>query len=70
MSKGKRGSPHGSPRPTPRAGRYGGIQLGPDRFKHINNAARDTLVQFGLLGPGRPGTAAALAKGGKGGKRR
>lgn len=24
---------------------YGGILLGPDRFKHINNAARDALVR-------------------------
>eukprot|EP00922_Rhytidocystis_sp_ex-Travisia-forbesii_P057363 GHVS01084977.1.p1 GENE.GHVS01084977.1~~GHVS01084977.1.p1 ORF type:complete len:420 (+),score=78.57 GHVS01084977.1:61-1320(+) len=28
---------------------YGGIQLGPDRFKHINNAARNALVQAGLV---------------------
>ncbi|EFA00826.2 Protein IMPACT-B-like Protein [Tribolium castaneum] len=28
---------------------YGGIQLGPDRFKHINNAARQVLVQGGVL---------------------
>ncbi|XP_010895253.2 protein IMPACT isoform X4 [Esox lucius] len=26
---------------------YGGIQLGPDRFKHINNSARNVLVQEG-----------------------
>lgn len=26
---------------------YGGIQLGPDRFKHINNCARNILVQEG-----------------------
>ncbi|NP_001290832.1 protein IMPACT [Esox lucius] len=26
---------------------YGGIQLGPDRFKHVNNSARNVLVQEG-----------------------
>lgn len=29
--------------------RYGGIQLGPDRFKHITNAARRALVQAGFI---------------------
>jgi hypothetical protein len=29
--------------------RYGGIQLGPDRFKHINNAARQVLMLGGFL---------------------
>ncbi|KAL1022475.1 hypothetical protein UPYG_G00028190 [Umbra pygmaea] len=28
---------------------YGGIQLGPDRFKHINNSARNVLVQEGYI---------------------
>lgn len=28
---------------------YGGIQLGPARFKHINNAARDALVKGGFV---------------------
>ncbi|KAK6591015.1 ximpact-like protein [Cryptosporidium xiaoi] len=28
---------------------YGGIQLGPDRFRHINNAARQTLEKAGLI---------------------
>lgn len=28
---------------------FGGIQLGPDRFKHINNVARDLLDKSGLL---------------------
>ncbi|GJQ68389.1 hypothetical protein Trydic_g16979 [Trypoxylus dichotomus] len=28
---------------------YGGIQLGPDRFRHINNAARQVLVEAGVL---------------------
>ena len=29
---------------------YGGIHLGPDRFKHINNAARQVLDANGFLG--------------------
>ena len=29
---------------------YGGIQLGPDRFKHINNCTRSILEQKGFLG--------------------
>ncbi|XP_022837219.1 protein IMPACT-like [Spodoptera litura] len=28
---------------------YGGIQLGPDRFRHINNATRQAIEQAGLL---------------------
>uniref|UniRef100_G3MPG5 RWD domain-containing protein n=1 Tax=Amblyomma maculatum TaxID=34609 RepID=G3MPG5_AMBMU len=28
---------------------YGGIHLGPDRFKHINNVARDILEQHGYI---------------------
>ena len=28
---------------------YGGTQLGPDRFKHINNVARDLLEKSGFL---------------------
>ena len=28
---------------------YGGIQLGPDRFKHINNAARNVLEIAGIV---------------------
>lgn len=31
---------------------YGGIKLGPDRFKCINNAARDVLEQFDVLKAG------------------
>lgn len=31
---------------------YGGIQLGPARFKHINNAARDCLVKGGFVNDG------------------
>ena len=28
---------------------YGGIQLGPDRFKHINNVARSLLAARGYV---------------------
>ncbi|CAG9122232.1 unnamed protein product [Plutella xylostella] len=28
---------------------FGGIQLGPDRFRHINNAARQVLTQAGMI---------------------
>lgn len=28
---------------------YGGVQLGPDRFKHINNAARQVLSDAGFI---------------------
>ena len=28
---------------------YGGVLLGPDRFKHINRAARDALTRAGLV---------------------
>ena len=28
---------------------YGGILLGPDRFKHINNCARDLIVNSGIF---------------------
>ncbi|ANB13689.1 Yih1p [Sugiyamaella lignohabitans] len=28
---------------------YGGIKLGPDRFKHINSTARDALVKGGFI---------------------
>ncbi|CAH0546202.1 unnamed protein product [Brassicogethes aeneus] len=28
---------------------YGGIQLGPDRFKHINNAARLAMLEAGFI---------------------
>jgi putative IMPACT (imprinted ancient) family translation regulator len=31
---------------------YGGIHLGPDRFKHINNVARALLVKEGFVGRG------------------
>ncbi|CAM9482304.1 unnamed protein product [Laminaria digitata] len=36
---------------------FGGIHLGPDRFKHINNAARELLVKCG-------GTTASSSNGG------
>ena len=28
---------------------YGGTKLGPDRFKHINNAARSILEKAGVI---------------------
>ena len=28
---------------------YGGIQLGPDRFKHINNCARNVLEKCNFI---------------------
>lgn len=28
---------------------YGGIHLGPDRFKHINNLARNILEEHGYI---------------------
>lgn len=28
---------------------FGGILLGPDRFKHINNAAREILEECGYI---------------------
>jgi putative IMPACT (imprinted ancient) family translation regulator len=31
---------------------FGGIHLGPDRFKHINQAARDALELGGFLDGG------------------
>ncbi|CAM9808070.1 unnamed protein product [Sphacelaria rigidula] len=31
---------------------FGGIHLGPDRFKHINNAARELLVKCGATNDG------------------
>lgn len=49
---------------------YGGIQLGPARFKHINNAARDALVKGGFVsdGPGESGAASSQDKTKPGGK--
>lgn len=48
---------------------YGGIHLGPDRFKHINNSARTLMMQFpekwGRT-DGAGGKCAATAKGKKG----
>mmetsp|Transcript_14200 Transcript_14200/g.42520 ORF Transcript_14200/g.42520 Transcript_14200/m.42520 type:complete len:99 (+) Transcript_14200:703-999(+) len=34
---------------------YGGIHLGPDRFKHINNAARAILEHMGIIAGGKKG---------------
>ncbi|ORZ40330.1 ribosomal protein S5 domain 2-type protein [Catenaria anguillulae PL171] len=47
---------------------YGGIQLGPDRFAHINNAARQVLVNMGVAGDGES-SGSTGGKGKKGGKR-
>mmetsp|Transcript_22804 Transcript_22804/g.53902 ORF Transcript_22804/g.53902 Transcript_22804/m.53902 type:complete len:248 (+) Transcript_22804:152-895(+) len=33
---------------------YGGVHLGPDRFKHINNVARDILESNGLISKREP----------------
>ena len=30
---------------------FGGILLGPDRFRHISNTAREALIEFGLVEP-------------------
>lgn len=53
---------------------YGGVKLGPDRFKHINNAARSVLDEAGFLAAvdGGDGTAGGGGKGsgGKKGRRR
>jgi putative IMPACT (imprinted ancient) family translation regulator len=35
---------------------YGGIQLGPDRFKHINNACREILETNGYIKDRNAGT--------------
>ncbi|CAB1324227.1 unnamed protein product [Coregonus sp. 'balchen'] len=39
---------------------YGGILLGPDRFKHINNSARNILVQEGYTSSADEATKAGL----------
>lgn len=51
---------------------YGGIQLGPARFKHINNAARDSLVKGGFVqdGPNEAGSASSTTKGKSTGKKK
>lgn len=52
---------------------YGGILLGPARFTHINNAARELLDACGYIGGGGGGgggkAGAGGKKGGKSGKR-
>ncbi|GAA5996874.1 uncharacterized protein JCM10292_006054 [Rhodotorula paludigena] len=48
---------------------YGGIHLGPDRFKLINQAARDALTDAGLLSDADNAEKGGK-KGGKGGKKR
>ncbi|VDN97876.1 unnamed protein product [Rodentolepis nana] len=42
---------------------YGGIQLGPDRFKHINNAASQLLAQVNLTKNSNPETVQPKSKG-------
>ncbi|WRT65005.1 uncharacterized protein IL334_001946 [Kwoniella shivajii] len=44
---------------------YGGIHLGPDRFKHINQAARDALEIGGFLADKKDDTSGAKRRGGK-----
>lgn len=34
---------------------FGGIHLGPNRFQHINNAARQVLEQAGLINTNKKG---------------
>lgn len=48
---------------------YGGIQLGPARFKHINNAARDSLVKGGFVNDGPQNEANSSSAKGKSGKK-
>jgi len=47
---------------------YGGIKLGPDRFKFINNSARGVLEQCGLVISGAANANNSAAHGGKKGK--
>ncbi|GAA5844945.1 hypothetical protein JCM9279_000053 [Rhodotorula babjevae] len=47
---------------------YGGVHLGPDRFKDINQAARDALVDAGFLPD--PEDKKVKSSGAKGGKKR
>lgn len=51
---------------------YGGIQLGPARFKHINNAARDSLVKGGFVhdGPSETPASSSTGKGKSTGKKK
>jgi putative IMPACT (imprinted ancient) family translation regulator len=42
---------------------FGGIHLGPDRFKHINQAGRDALEVGGFLESESGGGAGAAGKG-------
>ena len=46
---------------------FGGIHLGPDRFKHINQAARNALEAGGFLDalPGSSATKKAVGRGKK-----
>ncbi|KAJ3335952.1 hypothetical protein HDU93_004015 [Gonapodya sp. JEL0774] len=50
---------------------YGGIQLGPDRFKHINSVARSVLDEHGFINGGKRGSGADVqGKKGQGRKKR
>lgn len=48
---------------------YGGIQLGPDRFRIINSSARDAFVKGGFVKDGEPGKDAKAGGGKKKGKK-
>ena len=48
---------------------FGGILLGPSRFTHINNAARELLDACGYI-PAKEGAGHGHKGGGKGGKKR
>jgi putative IMPACT (imprinted ancient) family translation regulator len=45
---------------------FGGIHLGPDRFKHINNAARILLEDAGVIEPRGATTKEKQQRGGGG----
>ncbi|KAI9179927.1 hypothetical protein H9P43_005259 [Blastocladiella emersonii ATCC 22665] len=48
---------------------YGGIQLGPDRFGHINNVARNVLVEMGAIEDNSNGGGSSGSLNGGGGKK-
>ena len=45
---------------------YGGVHLGPDRFRHINNAARAAIEAHGAIPGALKAAAPAVAAGGGG----
>ena len=49
---------------------YGGIHLGPDRFRHINNAARTVLDDGGFVSSKNTGTGVSASGKAKKGKKR